>query len=202
VTEWVKAEPAVAPGGDVGGDVQATESYSVRFLPETEPPDGYHAVVTVSYYGARDPNAANSTAAPDEASLATLANMRRYYRPGLVAVSDSLGEVTSADPNDYFWLGSDDCLTDSEGEAMVLVMRSGERVEGQSAPGDFWVQAQWEFLICSDPSDPGGSEVWSDVRFSDYSDRFPTAEMAEQLALGLAETADGAGLRWDGRSEL
>ena len=34
MTQWVKVDPAVAPGGHVGGDVQATESYSVRFLPE------------------------------------------------------------------------------------------------------------------------------------------------------------------------
>ena len=65
---------------------------------------------------AREGMAANRNQRPP----ATLANMRRLYRPGLVAVSETADEQCSADPADYFWMGPDDSLTDSAGQPIVL----------------------------------------------------------------------------------
>lgn len=60
---------------------------------------------------------------------ATLANMRRlcFHHdqpiavPGIVAHSFETGETCSASPGDYFLMNGDECLTDSEGNEMVLV---------------------------------------------------------------------------------
>lgn len=52
MTEWRQVDPPVANGGDVGGDIQATDSYSVRFQPVQQPAPGLHALVTVYLYGA------------------------------------------------------------------------------------------------------------------------------------------------------
>ena len=41
--------------------------------------------------------------------------------PGVVAYSYETGETFSATPGDYFLLGENECLTDSEGNEMVLV---------------------------------------------------------------------------------
>lgn len=55
--------------------------------------------------------------------LATLANMQRYGGPDIIAVSPETGEEYSAHPGDYFALGTDDYLKDSEGHPMVLAQR-------------------------------------------------------------------------------
>jgi hypothetical protein len=65
-TPWTRVEPAVAPGGDVGGDLQATESYSVQFLPGWEPADGLHAMVTAYFYGAYEDPVTRPAGAPPE----------------------------------------------------------------------------------------------------------------------------------------
>ncbi len=41
--------------------------------------------------------------------------------PGVLAYSFETGETSSASPGDYFWMDDADCLTDSEGNEMVLV---------------------------------------------------------------------------------
>jgi hypothetical protein len=60
---------------------------------------------------------------------ATPANMRRLCVqhnqpiavPGIVAHSFETGETFSASPGDYFLMTDNDCLTDSEGNEMMLV---------------------------------------------------------------------------------
>ena len=60
---------------------------------------------------------------------ATIANMKRLCHqheqpiavPGVVAYSYEMGETCSASPGDYFLRDDNDCLTDSEGNEMVLV---------------------------------------------------------------------------------
>ena len=57
--------------------------------------------------------------------LATVANMEAHADdPTVVAYSPTTGEQCSANPGDYFWMGSDkDVLVDSEGEPMILARR-------------------------------------------------------------------------------
>ena len=65
----------------------------------------------------------------DNALTATPANMKRLCHrhnepiavPGVVAYSYETGETYSASPGDYFLRDDNDCLTDSEGNEMVLV---------------------------------------------------------------------------------
>lgn len=83
MSTWTRIQPAVAPGGDVGGDIQSSDSWSARW---TRPlADRQHGVVTRTFY------------ATDDDSAQTL-----------------------------------ECET--------------------------------EYLVCSDPARPGGTEIWSDVR--------------------------------------
>jgi hypothetical protein len=123
---WTKVDPPVAAGGDVGGDLQATESYSVRFRPVREPADGLHALVTDSWYG--------------EATGET-------YRDG-----------------------------------------------------PFRVACHREYLICSDPSDPGSTEVWADSSFGWLGGMYATTAAAEAAAKARTPADDGADIRWDARS--
>lgn len=53
--------------------------------------------------------------------LATIENIQKYYRTGVVAFSPLTGEEVSANPEDYFYLSPGDVLTDDEGEPMILV---------------------------------------------------------------------------------
>jgi hypothetical protein len=74
-------------------------------------------------------------------------------------------------------------------------------VEYDELPGEFVVQRQVEFLVCEDPSDPGGTETWSDCAYDDVSDTvMDTAAEAEAEAREFAETALGRGWThcWDG----
>lgn len=59
-------------------------------------------------------------------TIANLANMRtaREMGSGVQAVSETTDEVYSANPDDYFWMGPDDTLTDDIGENMILVRPS------------------------------------------------------------------------------
>jgi hypothetical protein len=47
---WVPDGSGVLSGGDVGGDVQASDSWSVRFVPKAEPDDGLHGLITEYWY--------------------------------------------------------------------------------------------------------------------------------------------------------
>lgn len=60
---------------------------------------------------------------------ATRANMERFGAYGVVAYSPDTGEIDSATPGDYFMMDPSDCLTDSEGNPMVLARRIPEHFE-------------------------------------------------------------------------
>lgn len=74
-------------------------------------------------------------------------------------------------------------------------------------PDRLFITAQAEYLICTDPADPGGTEVFSDARYfsplpesiaADEADRF-----AKAWITGLA--ADGSFARifsWDGDRQV
>ncbi len=107
------------PGGDVGGDAQLDESFSVRFWHRDRP----GALVRHCYYAALDLD-----------DLATL-----------------------------------------------------------------YVERQTELLACTDPDDPGGTEVWSDYRYETVRRGFASVEAATAAAKHAAEVHLVCDEPWSGR---
>jgi hypothetical protein len=118
---WVRDQRGggVLPGGDVGGDAQLAESFSVRFHHR----DRTGAMVTYRYYAALD---------------------------------------------------LDDLATDS-------------------------VERQTEYLVCTDPADPGGTEVWSDSRYKTVQRDLGSVEAATAAARRAAEAHLACDEAWSGR---
>ncbi len=109
----------VLPGGDIGGDAQLDESFSVRFCHR----DHAGALVIVYYYAALD-----------------------------------LDDLTTV-----------------------------------------YVERQTELLACSDPDDPGGTEVWSDDRYATVARGFASVEAATAAARRAAEAHLVCDEVWSGR---
>jgi len=109
----------VLPGGDVGGDAQLDESFSVRFHHRHQP----GAMVTYRYYAALD-----------------------------------LDDLTTV-----------------------------------------YVERQAELLACTDPADPGGTEVWSEYRYEAVQRGFGSVEAATAAAKQAAEDHLACGEDWSGR---
>lgn len=85
-----------------------------------------------------------------------------------------------------------------------LVTVSFYATESDDYPGEYGVQRQVEFLVCEDPTEPGGTEVWSDCHSDDVSDEvIDTEAEAESEAAGHAQSAlgDGDDINWDGYSD-
>jgi hypothetical protein len=118
---WVRNQQGggVLPGGDVGGDAQLDESFSVRFHHRDRP----GAMVTFYYYAALD---------------------------------------------------LDDLTTLS-------------------------VERQTELLACSDPADPGGTEVWSGSRYEIVQRDLGSVEAATAAARRAAEAHLACVEEWSGR---
>jgi hypothetical protein len=118
---WVRDQQGggVLPGGDVGGDSQASESFSVRFHHRDHP----EVLVTYSYY-----------AAVDEVNPATIT-----------------------------------------------------------------VERETEYLVCTDPDDPGGSEVWSAYRRTTLPGIFASVPAATNAALQAAQAHLVCEESWAGR---
>ena len=70
----------------------------------------------------------------------------------------------------------------------------------ESRGGQFLIRVETEWLVCSNPADPGGTEVWSDRRREDETRSYDTAAGAEQAAQDVAREVlrDVASLTWDG----
>ena len=118
---WVRDQRGggVLPGGDVGGDRQASESFSVRFHHRDHP----GVLVTYSYY-----------AAVDEENLAAIT-----------------------------------------------------------------VDRETEFMVCTDPADPGGSEVWSAYRHTTLQSGFANLQAATDTANQAAHSHLVCEEPWAGR---
>lgn len=74
-------------------------------------------------------------------------------------------------------------------------------VEYDENPGEFGVQRQVEFMVCEDPADPGGTEIWSEVTYDDVNDLvIDTADEAEREAREFALMALELGYqhKWNG----
>ncbi len=119
--QWVRDQTGggVLPGGDVGGDAQLDESFSVRFHHRERP----GALVTYRYYPALD---------------------------------------------------LDDLVT-------------------------VYVERQTELLVCTNPADPGSTEVWSDYRYEALQRRFASVEAATVAARRAAEAHLACDEAWSGR---
>lgn len=77
-------------------------------------------------------------------------------------------------------------------------------VEYDQNPGEFDVQRQVEWMVCADPSDPGGTEIWSDVACDDLSPLVIDSQAkAEREAREFAdEELDAAPAhQWDGQPD-
>ena len=123
-TMWQADGTGVQPGGDIGGDIQAGDSYSVRY--------------------------------------------RRADLPG------------------------------------SMITWTAYPVEYDNCPGEFVVQTQTEWLVCEDPSDPGGTEIWSEVSCKDDDGAiYDSAADAEAAACEAATVMLGhAGIQyWNGLPE-
>ena len=55
--------------------------------------------------------------------LATIKNMKKYYRSNIIAWSPITGEQYSANHRDYWAMKDDKCLKDSEGNDMILARK-------------------------------------------------------------------------------
>jgi len=118
---WVRDQRGggVLPGGDVGGDAQLDESFSVRFHHRHRP----GAMVTYRYYAALD--------------------------------LDDLATV--------------------------------------------YLERQTEYMLCTDPADPGSTEAWSDTRYETVQHGFASVEAASAAAKRAAEAHLACEEDWPGR---
>jgi hypothetical protein len=118
---WVRDQRGggVLPGGDVGGDAQLDESFSVRFHHRHRP----GAMVTYCYYAALD-----------------------------------LDDLTT-----------------------------------------IYVERQTEYMVCTDPADPGGTEVWSDYRYAAVQRDLGSVEAATATARRAAEAHLACDEHWPGQ---
>jgi hypothetical protein len=77
-------------------------------------------------------------------------------------------------------------------------------VEYDECPGEYVVQRQTEWLVCEDPADPGGTEIWSEYEYDDLPTHdSDTIAGAEREAQEYAEAALGyaSDHQWDGEPE-
>ena len=94
---------------------------------------------------------------------------------------------------------------DVPGAMITVSYYTVDRVErgGQDEADDSprWdVESQTEFLICTDPEDPGMSEVWSDYVYDSdhYAVSFPTEAEAEEKRDAALRRESPDFYSWDG----
>jgi hypothetical protein len=71
---------------------------------------------------------------------------------------------------------------------------------GDDCEGQFLVRVETEWLVCRDPRDPGGTELWSDRYTRDEAESYRAAAEAEHAARSVASELlrDAGSLMWDG----
>lgn len=128
-----------------------------------------------------------------ETKAAALANPDTWIAHGDVAEdAGSIGGDVQAGPA---WSKRFDRWMPSIGKWAVIndsyYVAAEDRVVGTEDAGEFevaesheWVQRQLEILICRDPSDPGGTEEWSDYTYETPED--PTRTDYDAYARELA----------------
>jgi hypothetical protein len=101
--------------------------------------------------------------------------------------------------------------TDSPGSLLTVSIYPIGHSEGDTCvprdcrPGQIDLEAQVEYMICTDPDDPGGTEVWSDYLYIspladiDGSDLvLKSVETAEERAKYLTSMCSASAIVWDG----
>ncbi len=126
--------------------------------------------------------------------------------PGSQWLSDETGIVR----NDQD--GDDDQAGDSYSVRFLRADRPGAIIRRTAYPvnvgddrvGQFLVRVETEWLVCRDPRDPGGTELWSDRYTYDEAESYLTAVEAEHASLNIASELlrDAASLIWDGLPQL
>lgn len=66
----------------------------------------------------------------------------------------------------------------------------------------YQVSCQTLFQICTDPSDPGGTEVWANYVYDNMSQIYDTVGQAEAVAKHEAESSSSDDFGWDGREKF
>ena len=82
----------------------------------------------------------------------------------------------------------------------AMITRTAYPAEAMGQPDVFFVQIQTEWLVCSDPLNPGDTEIWSDSTTDDEPGIYDSAKEAE-IAARLAATellGDDSVQDWDG----
>jgi hypothetical protein len=68
--------------------------------------------------------------------------------------------------------------------------------------GGYVVQRQIEWMVCEDPADPGGTEIWSDVEYDDTVlpdwASLAIAEAEARRNAGIALAFDADDISWNG----
>ena len=104
--------------------------------------------------------------------------------------------------------GDDDQAGDSYSVRFRRADRPGAIIRRTAYPvrvggdrvGQFLVRVETEWLVCSDPRDPGGTELWSDRYTNDEAESYLSAAEAEHAARNIASELlrDADSLIWDG----
>lgn len=87
------------------------------------------------------------------------------------------------------------------GRPGTMITRTAYPVNaGGDHDGPFVVRVENEWLVCGNPSDPGGTEIWSDRRDEGEVGSYGTAAEAEDAARDVAGELlrDAGSLTWDG----
>lgn len=74
-------------------------------------------------------------------------------------------------------------------------------VEYPDGTGLYRIERMTEWIICTDPADPGGTEVWSDLDITTMPDRYSSPANASFWMWAMAEEAEtfpAAYTGWDG----
>lgn len=85
----------------------------------------------------------------------------------------------------------------------AMITRTAYPASGTSSCQEgFFVRVQTEWLVCRDPADPGGTEIWSDCLDDDKPGFYRTVTEAERAArqVAIALLHDDRPLAWDGRA--
>jgi hypothetical protein len=83
----------------------------------------------------------------------------------------------------------------------AVIIRTAYAAESEYQPGEFFVQVQTEWILCTDPERPGDTETWSRAGYEDRDRTWATAGEAEADARGrvLGDVAgDAYCLNWEG----
>lgn len=82
----------------------------------------------------------------------------------------------------------------------AMITRTAYPASAPGRPSVFFVQVETEWLVSTDPLDPGGTETWSDYAYDDEPGIYASVIEAEKAALQVATglLADGCSQNWDG----